>query len=201
MSAVRPVDRSRRTAAIGGIVGPAAFVTAWAVNGARAPNYSPVQDAISRLASIDAPTRTSMTAGLVAYGVAVPFYARAVKASLPGPTWIAAAANGVATLALAALPLDRSSAGDIGHAVAAGAAYVTLSATALLAGRSLGDGRWARVATVAGVASGLSLAVSISAAPTGLFQRLGLSIGDAWIAASAIAIVRAGVAREPAGTA
>ena len=46
-----------RRLALGGMVGPAAFVGAWAVLGARLPGYDPTQDAISRLAADGAPTR------------------------------------------------------------------------------------------------------------------------------------------------
>ena len=46
----------RRARALGGVVGPGVFIATWAVLGARAEGYSPVQDPISRLAATDAST-------------------------------------------------------------------------------------------------------------------------------------------------
>src|SRR6202011_5852755 len=49
----------------GGGIGPAAFVTAWATTGAATKGYSPIDDAISRLAAVGTTTRPFMTAGFV----------------------------------------------------------------------------------------------------------------------------------------
>jgi len=54
-----------------------------------------------------------------------------------GAAWLTAAATGVATLAVSATPLDRSSAVDTWHGLFAGLGYVTLAATPLLAVRAL----------------------------------------------------------------
>ena len=181
-----------RRAALGGLVGPAAFVGAWAVGGlSTARAYSPVHDAISRLAAVGADSRPLMTAGFVASGGAVPTYSLALRRVVAGPAWLAAAATGVATLGVAALPLDRSPRIDTWHGVAAGLGYVTLAATPLLAARpllahglrSLG---WSGVA--AGITSAVALALTTTGVPHGLFQRIGLSASDAWLVASAVAI-------------
>ena len=42
----------RPWAALGLVAGPAAFITGWVVGGARTPGYSPVNDAISRIAAV-----------------------------------------------------------------------------------------------------------------------------------------------------
>jgi hypothetical membrane protein len=98
-------DRRERMLALGGLVGPAAFVAGWAINGARRPGHSPVEDPISSLAEIGAATRPSMTAALVVFGLGVPIYSAALRSTLAGPAWCAAAASGVSALVVAALPL------------------------------------------------------------------------------------------------
>ena len=179
--------------AAGGVVGPAAFVGAWVFGAAHSVRpYSPVHDAISRLAAVSADTRPLMTAGFVGFGLGLPAYASALRRAVDGPAWLSAAATGLATLAVAALPLDRSAAIDTWHGVAAGIGYITLAATPLLAARPLAaQGRrgLAVAGVVAGVVSATALALTTTSVPHGLFQRVGLTASDAWIAASALAIL------------
>lgn len=184
---------TRRSAAWGGIIGPAAFVGAWVVGSAIAPHYSPVDDAISRLAAVHADTRPLMTAGFIIFGIGVPLYAWALRDALDGPAWCTAAAAGIATLLVAAAPLDHSSAVDTLHGVFAGTGYVALALTPLLAVRpfrSTGRMGWARASIAAAVGSGICLALTTAGPAHGLFQRLGLTMTDAWIIATAAAIVR-----------
>jgi hypothetical membrane protein len=209
-SLIGPTDRSfaagvagtvkavedRRRWAWGGIAGPAAFVGAWTLGGALRHGYSPTEDAISRLAEVGASTRPLMTLGLVAFGVGVPAYAVALRHRLDGGAWLAATATGLATLCVAALPLGISSSGDLLHGAAATAGYATLAAVPLLAVRPLrasGQGAAAAISAAAGSVSALSLAATTLGTRHGLWQRAGLSIGDAWLVASAVAIL---VARE-----
>jgi hypothetical protein len=187
------VAARRRLTALGGLVGPAGFVTAWAVGGAVARDYSPVDDAISRLAAVDASTRALMTGGFVVFGVGVPLYGMALRERLPGPAWASAVATGVATLGVAAFPLDRSSTVDLLHGACASAGYATLAAVPLLAARPLRDEGRARAAVaslVAGVFSGACLLATLAGTRHGLLQRAGLSAGDAWIVASAVWLLR-----------
>jgi hypothetical membrane protein len=187
------VTPGRRRAAIGGIVGPAAFVTAWSIGGLAASHYSAVDDAISNLAEIGAPTRAFMTGGFVVFGIGVPLYALALRESLPGWSWLTAAATGVATLGVAAAPLGRSAAGDNLHGLFAGAGYVTLALTPLLAAgplRRSGRSTWARASIVAGAAAAISLLATTATDANGLFQRLGLTVVDVWIVATAVEILR-----------
>ena len=78
---------SHPRSAWGGIVGPAAFVSAWLVGGAMRRGYMPVDAGISRLAAVGAPTRPLMMAGFVGFGVGVPVYAVALRGSVPGSAW------------------------------------------------------------------------------------------------------------------
>ena len=188
------MTRGERRCAFGGIIGPASFVAAWSIGGLAATHYSAIDDAISKLAEIGAPTRPFMTAGFVVFGIGVPVYAVALRAALPGRSWLTAAATGLATLGVAVAPLGRSASGDALHGVFAGAGYVTLALTPLLAAgplRGAGRSTAANISVATGVVAGLSLAATTVADANGLFQRLGLTVGDVWIVATAAAILRA----------
>jgi hypothetical protein len=172
----------------GSLVGPASFVTAWALAGAVTDRtYSPVRDTISRLAAVGADTRPLMTTGMIAFGVALPASAVAWKATLGGRAWILVAATGISTLAVAATPLDHSELVDRLHEVAAAAGYITLAAIPLAARTGLisrGFARHAAVGTALSIVSAASLVVSLAVEQTGLFQRLGLTVIDLWLVAS-----------------
>ena len=183
----------RRLKALGGLVGPAGFVTAWAVGGAVARDYSPVDDAISRLAAVDAPTRALMTSGFVVFGVGVPLYGLALRDRLPGKAWASAVATGLATLGVAAFPLDRSATVDLVHGAFASVGYATLTGVPLLAARPLrGEGRTGAAAASLAVAavSGACLLATLAGRRHGFFQRAGLTAGDAWLVASAVWLLR-----------
>jgi hypothetical protein len=111
----------------GGVVGPAVFVADWAVLGAVRPGYSPVNEAISRLAEVGTTTRPEMTGGFVVYGAGLITYGLARRQRRPGRAWAWAVATGVATLGVAAFPLGRPLS-EAAHAVFAVAGYATLAA-------------------------------------------------------------------------
>lgn len=179
---------AKRWRALGGVAGPAAFITAWAVLGTSRPRYSPVHDPISRLAAVDAPTRWPMTAGLLAFGLGVGLYATELRRVAGVPASLAAATTAGAAAGLAALPLE-STLGGAPHAACAGVAYASLAAVPVLGGRMLarrGQHAAAALSVAAGVASGVALLASATAPNgTGLLQRVGLTIGDVWIMISA----------------
>lgn len=186
----------RKWAAIGGIVGPLAFISAWAVLGARRSGYDPVQEPISRLAAVGSGERAAMTTGFIVFGVGLPVYAAALREAVGGRAWMAAAGTGLATLGVAAFPLEGFG-GSAAHAVSAGTGYVTLAAIPFLAAASRGETAQgglpkALVASgrpVAAACIGLLAASTLPLAP-GLFQRAGLTLGDAWVIASAVALLR-----------
>ncbi len=179
----------------GGIAGPVMFVAAWAVLGHQQRGYSPVDDPISRLAATDSPDRWTMTAAFVAFGAGVSLYAPDLRETLSRPPALALAGVAVGTLGIALTPLE-SAAGGVPHATAAGVSYVSLAAAPILAGRALaarGHRRAATASLVAGVTTGAALLASVlSPAATGLFQRIGLTTGDAWIVAAAWGAYRLG---------
>jgi len=181
----------RRLLALGGIVGPIAFVAAWVGGGLATAGYSAVTDAISELARVGAATRPAMTLGFVVFGIGVPLYAVALRSVVPGPAWIAAFVCGLATLGVAAVPLGRGL--DGWHGVFAGLGYVALAATPALAAGPLARAGWRSAATVSWIAAGLAgvaLALTVTGVAHGFFQRAGLTVGDAWVVASAVLVLR-----------
>jgi hypothetical protein len=162
-----------------GIVGPAAFVGAWVVGSVlrRADGYSPVSDPISRLAELGSSTRPLMTAGFVTFGVAVPAFAIATRDELGGPGTAALVLAGLGTLGVAATPLHPVDDVPL-HAVAAIAGYAGLAAAPMLAkhGRNV----------PLGILSAACLAATALGPAHGLFQRVGLTVVDAWIVRRAI---------------
>lgn len=173
-------------------MGPAVFVAAWAVLGARAEGYDPTRDAISMLAAVDARSQSAMTAGLVVLGTGMFLYSSALRRTLGGPAWIFALGNGVTALAVAALPLGSTY--DTSHGVAAGLGYATLAAIPVVAAPRIAERvgrRWAAVSTATGLVAGLGLAASVAGVTRdGLFQRLGLTLAHAWVVASAVSLAR-----------
>lgn len=155
------------------------FVSAWATLGAGAGGYDSTRDAISRLAALGAPTRPAMTGGLLALAAGMGLYGVALR---PRPVWLLPVANGLITLAVAALPLGGRN--DGAHGVAAALGYVTLAAIPAVVGR--------RPLSIAiGLVSGLCLLLTVLTGDRdGLFQRLGLTVAQAWIVVSALALLR-----------
>ena len=181
----------RRALAIGGLVGPAAFVGGWLLAGATSSHYSPVNSAISDLAAVGASSRVTMTVGFVGFGLGVIAFGFALRDALDGHAGIAAIATGGCTIAVAATPLGGWS-GDAVHATFAGSGYVTIVAMQLLAARALARSdraNLARASVVTGAISAACLAASTLGPAHGLWQRLGLTTGDVWIVSAATAIL------------
>lgn len=151
-------------------------------------------DAISRLAAAHAPTRWAMTAGFVCFGVAVPAYAVAWRRAVGRPAGWALTSTGLATLGVAALPLGTSAVIDAAHGAMAGIGYLTLAAAPLLSVAPLaaqGRRRAAIASAAVGALSGASLIATLAGPAHGLFQRAGLTLGDLWLAAGAVVLLRA----------
>ena len=119
-----------------------------------------------------------MTAGLLALAAGMGLYGLA----LPRPFGVLPIANGAFTLAGAALPLGGGH--DGAHGAAAALGYVTLAAIPVLVGR--------RPLPIAiGLVSALCLLLTVLAGDRdGLFQRLGLTIAQAWVVVNALALLR-----------
>lgn len=192
-----------RLLALGGVVGPLTFVFTWAIAGASTSGYSPVDDAISRLAAVHAPTRTAMTIAFIVFGVGVIAFGLALRATQEGPAWIAAVATGASTVGVAATPLDALSS-DALHGAFATLGYVTLVSVPLLSARPLArSGRpgWARCAWILGACSAACLLASAIGPAHGFWQRAGLLFGDVWIVAAAVDLCIRGSATPAESTA
>lgn len=197
VSVGRRVATPTRVAALGLVLGPAAFITAWAVAGSRMPDpYTPVGDAISRTAAVGSPQRELMTSGFLLYAAGSVVGSLALRRAVPGPAWIASAVNGAATVGVALTPLEHSSSLDAAHAVTATTGYVSLALTPILAARPLaaaGRAGLARASVATGGAVGACLAATVASDEmSGLLQRLGLTIGDAWLILAGATILAGG---------
>jgi hypothetical membrane protein len=183
-------DARVRLLAVGGLIGPVAFVSAWVGAGAATADFSGIDSAISDLARVGASTRVGMTTGFVLFGIGVVAFGLALRDTLPGPAWMAAVATATCTLGVAATPLGGWS-GDAVHAAFAGAGYATLVALPLLASAPLaraGRAAAARLSIGIGVVAGACLVASTLGPAHGLWQRLGLTVGDVWIVSVATRI-------------
>jgi hypothetical membrane protein len=182
-----------RVGALSGIAAPASFITGWVVGGLRAKDYHPLQDAISQLARVDAPTRPLMTAGFLGFSAFAPFWAVTLAKALDEPKLkLSLGAATLGTLGVAVLPLGASF-GDGPHAAAAGIAYVGMASAPLVGGRALARAgqRNAAVASYAtGAISAAALVASLTGIADGGLQRLGLTVVDAWFVALAVRELR-----------
>jgi hypothetical membrane protein len=188
VSGSRPRTEPRvRILALGGVVGPVAFVGSWVVAGAVTEGYSPVNGAISDLAAVDASTRVPVTVSFVLFGLGVVAFGFALREVLEGRAWIAALATGVCTIGVAATPL-RGWSGDDLHALFASLGYAAIVALPLLAAPALartGRRKWARASVLAAAIAAICLVASTVGVAHGLWQRLGLTVADAWIVVTA----------------
>jgi hypothetical membrane protein len=186
--------RLARALAWGGVIGPVAFVADWAILGLRRPGYSPVHDAISQLAALGAPTRTAMTVGFIIDGLGLASYGLALREANAGPAWKFATLTGLSTLGVAAFPLGTPTSGKL-HGLFAVVTYASLVgvpvAWTVTEHRRHGSAL-SKLSIGTAIASATALAISLSnGRGHGIAQRTGLTIGDAWVVASALALVRA----------
>ena len=185
-----------RLGALCGVLGPVAFVGAWVVGGAVSDGYDPATQAISQLAREGAATRPLMTAGLVVFGVLIPVWAFALARVLDEPRLrVSVTIAGLATIAVALFPLSREQGQpqDVAHAVSAGIGYVAMAVSPLLGAAALrrhGRRTAAALSAVVGAVSAAALVASVLTDLSGAFQRLGLTVVDAWYVAVAIWVLR-----------
>jgi hypothetical membrane protein len=176
----------------GAIWGPGLFIVAWVVGGVLFPGYSPLEDTISELAAVDAPTGVLMSLGLAAYSVGVGTSAWPLRRVIGRLAAVALALNATLTLGVLLTPLDRSVGTDLLHSVFAFLAYVSLVVTGPLSSpvlRRQGRIRWRRVSLIVGFATMLWLGASLGGTMPGLFQRLGLTTTHIWLMAIGRAVL------------
>jgi hypothetical protein len=194
-SAVEPLQVEHPVAALGLVAGPAAFITAWVVGGLVTDGYSPIDQAISRLAAESASHPQILTAGLLTFAGAMAVGAVGLRGSTLHRLWPVALANAAAAVAVAATPLEHADRLDALHGVAAASAYVALAAMPLLGAAPLrrsGRRREAAWSTALGLGVAASLVATQVTEASGLAQRVGLTLGDVWLVSAGIALFRAG---------
>ncbi|MGI8850511.1 MAG: DUF998 domain-containing protein [Acidimicrobiales bacterium] len=180
-----------------GVAGPLTFIGTWSLLGAIKADYSPVNDPISRLAAVDSPQRAAMTGAFLIFGIGVSAFAAEVRQAFPGAAPFTLATTAVATIGVAATPIG-SALGATPHAVAAGISYASLAATPVLTSRHLPNRAASMASLAVGLASGSSLLASaLAPRGVGLLQRVGLTLGDAWIVATALWMASRRDARPP----
>jgi hypothetical protein len=209
-------DRLGRFRAACGLIGPAAFTSAWLVATRRQPTYSLANEHISGLAAPDAEIPHVMTAGFVAFGVCTVTFASELERRLShgehaagiGPTLMAA--SGIAMIAAGAFRRDRISnypmpgehddaqswRNDVHDLSAVAAGGLGLGALIALAGRFRGDPAWRDLAVpalrTAAASAGLSgwFVRDVTRPGNGLIQRASISLPLAFMARVAWRIVR-----------
>lgn len=110
-------------ALVSAAVAPVAMIGGWTLAAALQPSFDPVRETISALAATDAATPWVMTAGLALTGVAHVVTAAGLR-PLPRAARVLHAVGGLATLAVAALPVDVASRP---HGIAAGLGFGALA--------------------------------------------------------------------------
>lgn len=126
-----PRDRLPTWAVASAVAAPVAMIGGWTLAGALQPRFDPVLETISALAATDATAPWVMTAGLAGTGAAHVVTALGLR-PVPAPARAVHALGGLATLAVAALPVDAA---PRAHGIAAGVAFGALALWPALAWR------------------------------------------------------------------
>jgi hypothetical membrane protein len=188
MSGSRKALIRHPAAAVAGILGPSTFLVTWAWLGRRGPHYDPRKDPISRLAAMGTETRPAMNRAFLVRALGVTLWGTAggQSRSLGAATII----SGCSSAGLAALPLGAPG-GDLPHVMAAAVAYAALvAAPAIHAAESIRSGQngWAMASATSAGTTAVALSLSLAwPGRQGLFQRIGITSGDAWLVARALA--------------
>lgn len=189
--------------AAGAIIGPVVFIASWIVGGLVLDGYSPVTDAISRLAAAGAVTVPILNTGLAVYGLGVLIGAVGLRATIGHPAAVALATNAVLTFGVLVTPLDHSALIDRMHTLFAASAYAALALASLLAARHFRkmEKRAASVASLlVGVTTAMSLAATAIAESSGLYQRIGLTVSDVWMMVIAAQVLSTSSMGSPTAT-
>jgi hypothetical membrane protein len=177
--------------AIGGVVGPIAFISGWAGTAILTPHYSSLKEAISQLARIGAPHRWLMSVAFFVFALGLLALAPALSKGLGAPLLRAAiTVSAIGALGVAAFPLNMKSGGieDHTHVFWAVVGYAGTIAAPLLAGLTLRRAH-AAVGFISMVVGTLSFGALVGSGFSnipGFWQRSGLGIVDLWFIAASI---------------
>jgi hypothetical membrane protein len=186
-----PGSRPARLLLSGAIWGPCIFIAAWIVGGLLLSGYSPVDQHISDLAAVDASTTWLMTLGFAAFAIGVGVAAWPLRRLIGWPAALTLGINGALMVGIALTPTGGSPDTDRVHAVLALLLYASLAAIAPLAAMALR--RHGAVVALGSLAVGVVtlafLSASLGETRSGLLQRIGMTITDAWLIAIGIAAI------------
>lgn len=153
-------DRARAWGLLPALVAPIALIGGWTLAAALQPGvFDATMRSISSLAALGMPHRDVMTAALAATGVAHVGTALSLAPAARAGR-VVHAVGGLATIAVAALPLPADGGSSTGHAVAAGVSLTALAVWPALAVR----GDRLRCPTVLRPAVGITATVLLLAA-------------------------------------
>jgi hypothetical protein len=190
-----------RWLATGAIWGPGLFMAAWLVGGLLVVGYSPVEQHISDLAEVGAPTQGLMTLGFAAFGTGVGIAVWPLRRLIGKPAALALLVNAILMIGIALTPTGGSADVDFVHAMLALLAYASIAVVAPLAAIVLR--RRSMVLALVSVAVGLAtlafLSASLGESRSGLLQRLGLTATDLWLIAVAFGAVTGRFRGDAAG--
>ena len=174
----------------GAIWGPGLFIVAWVVGGFMIDGYSRLEDHISALAAVDAPSRLLMNVGFAAFVAGVGSAAWPLRNVIGNAAALALGINALFVLGVLLTPDGLSSSTDFLHGGFAMFVYLSLTLAGPLAAltfRRRGMSYWALISLLVGTITAVSLWISLGETRSGLFQRLGLTTTDLWLMAVGIA--------------
>lgn len=187
-----PRGGAPRAALASSLGAPLFLVGGWTLAQAlQEPDFNPVRESISALAATATPHRWAMTAALVLTGVMHLITAVCLPGMRRTGRGVLAAA-GVATVAVAAVPLPSRGESSLAHTVVAVAAFVLLAAWPWFGGNDEAGGllrpavaRRAAVVMLVAVAS-LALSTTVLPGVFGLHERIVAAMLALWPLATAV---------------
>jgi hypothetical membrane protein len=187
------ITRRERWLAAGAIWGPGLFILAWIVGGFMVDGYSPIDDDMSSLARVGAPSESVMNVGLAAYTLGVGMAAWPLRNVIGNGASVALFMSALLVLGVLLTPDGSSSTSDFLHGGFATLLYLSFAIAGPLAAltfRRRGLIGWAIASMVVGAISAVSLWLSLGEVRSGLFQRIGLTTTDVWLMAVGTAVLR-----------
>ncbi len=192
-----------RWALASAIAAPVAMIGGWTLAAAQQPSFDAVEETISALAASTATDPWIMTAGLAVTGVAHMVTSAGLR-PVPRSARALHALGGAATLAVAALPVDRY---PTAHGVAAGIGFGALALWPALAGRRGATGIL-RPAVAVGASAALVGLLGVfvvelqgGGAATGLAERAVAGAQAVWPLVVVVALGREAAGRQPSRSA
>jgi hypothetical protein len=174
--------RRLRVSALLGIIGPVVFVAGWMILGAKLLGYSPRSEPISELARRGVSTHTAMTLIFVFFSLSSLAFSFSLR-PLSRNAARAMVFHGIGGMGAAVFPLGMFKS-DLPHEFFAGVVYISIGLFPLFSTFAK------NLAISTSVIIGVSLCISVFGPETtlGLFQRIGLTLGDAWMAYAAVRV-------------